>query len=116
LLAHTDPDVRQAAQEFQGSARHEELSKSLDYISRTSPLRKGVRLELFGGYDYYSTEGKPGWLNGRDCYRATFLGFAARGEDTIPAGLIEFDETIEVPGHRGRFGVLLASYSMNSAA
>jgi hypothetical protein len=34
-------------------------------------------MELFGGYDYYSSGGKPLWLKGRDCDNATFLGFAS---------------------------------------
>src|ERR1700722_16646177 len=56
LSAHADEDVRQAALDFQTFARHEALSKDLDYVRRHSPLRPGTRLELFGGYDYYADE------------------------------------------------------------
>jgi hypothetical protein len=116
LSTHADEGVRQAALEFQVLQRHEELSKNFDYVRRNSPLQSGARLELFGGYDYYSSEGKPWWLNGRAFYKATFLGFASYGESTIPAGLVEFDEVIEVPGHKGRYGVLLATYGLHSFA
>jgi hypothetical protein len=47
---------------------------------------------------------------------ATFLRFTSRGEDLIPACLVEFDEVIEIPGHKGRYGVLLASYGLDCAA
>lgn len=96
--------------------RHEQLSKDLDYVRQNSPLRPGMRVELFGGYDYYSSDGKPRWLNGRDCYRAEFLGFASCGEDTIPVGLVEFDEPVELPGHKGRYGILRTSYSSHGFA
>jgi hypothetical protein len=110
LSAHPNEDIRRVALEFRIFERNEELSKNLDYVREKSPLRPGVRLELFGGYDYYSSQGKPWWLNGRDCYKAAFLGFASCGENTIPAGLVEFDEAIEIPGHTGRYGVLLARH------
>jgi hypothetical protein len=116
LSAHADKDIRNAASELQILMRHEELSKNLDHIRRSSPLHSGARLQLFGGYDYYSSDGKPCWLNGRTCYTATFLDFAAYGENTIPAGLVEFDEVIEVPGHLGRYGVLLATYGLDFIA
>jgi hypothetical protein len=116
LSAHVREEVREAASECRLFMRHQELSWNLDYIRQNSPLRPGSRLELFGGYDYYSADGKPWWLNGRDCYRATFLSFASRGENTIPAGLVEFGEAVERPGHKGRYGVLLANYGTHSAA
>ncbi len=108
--------MREAASECGLFTHHHELSWNLDYIRLNSPLQPGVRLELFGGYDYYSTDGKPWRLNGQDCYRATFLRFASRGENTIPAGLVEFDEVIERPGYKGRIGVLLASFGSNFVA
>ena len=116
LAAHLNEDVRHAARELQVFARHEALSRDFDYVRANSPLRPGVRLELFGGYDYYSTEGKPWWLNGHECYRAIFLGFASFGENAIPAGLVEFDEAIDLPGHKGRFGVLRTSYDSHTFA
>ncbi len=116
LTAHANEDVRQAALELQVFARHEALSRNFDYVRQNSPLRPGARLELFAGYDYHSTEGKPWWLDGHECYRATFLGFASLGENTIPAGLVEFDQTIELPGHKGRFAVLRTSYDSHSFA
>jgi hypothetical protein len=102
LSAHADEDVRQAALDFQAFARHEALSKDLEYVRKSSPLRPGTRLALFAGYDYYAENGKPWWLNGREFYRATFLGFEARDEGKIPAGLVEFDEPVDLPGHQGR--------------
>jgi hypothetical protein len=68
------------------------------------------------GYDFYSSGGKPWWLNGRDCYRATFRHFAPRGEGTIAAGVVEFDEALHIGDYKGRYGVLLASYSASSVA
>jgi len=116
LSAHDDEDIRKAAFEFQIWVRHEELSKNLDYVRQNSPLHPGVRLQLFGGYDYYSSDGKPWWLNGRICYTATFLGFASYDENTSPAGLVEFDEVIEVPGHKGRYGILRTTFNSDSIA
>jgi hypothetical protein len=116
LSAHANEGVRDAASECRGFLQHEALSKDLRHIREISPLRPGVRLALFGGYDYYASEGRPWWLNGRECYRATFLRFASRGDDAIPAALVEFDEVIDVAPHKGRYGVLLASYSSNSVA
>jgi hypothetical protein len=107
LSAHASEDMRRVALEFQIFERHDALSRNLDYVRQNSPLRPGRRLELFGGYDYYETGGKPRWLNGRDCYRATFLGFVSCGENAIAAALVELDEVIEVPGHTGRYGILL---------
>jgi hypothetical protein len=114
LSAHAREDVRNVAIEFRLLQRHEALSKSIDYIRRISPLRPGIRLERFGGYD--SSERQPAWLNGRDCYKATFLRFASWGENTIPIALVEFDEVIEGPGYKGRYGVLFARFGPTSIA
>jgi hypothetical protein len=46
----------------------------------------------------------------------TFLRFASRGDNAIPAALVELDESIELPPYQGRYGVLLATYSANSVA
>jgi hypothetical protein len=116
LSAHADEDVRRAALDFQTFARHDALSKDLDYVRQHSPLRPGTRLELFGGYDYHADGGKLAWLNGQECYRATFLGFAARGDGMIPAALVAFDEPVDVPGHKGRYGILLGTYGLDSIA
>lgn len=116
LSAHPDADIREAALECRGLMRHAELSKDIEYIRKNSPLEPGARLELFGGYDYYSSEGKPWWLGGKECYRATFIGFASYGEGTIPAALVEFDDIVDVPGHKGRFGILRTSYGPRSFA
>jgi hypothetical protein len=115
LSAHAHEDVRNIAVEFRLLQCHEALSKSIDYIRRISPLRPGGRLELSGGYDYYSPE-RPAWLKGRDYYMATFLGFASYGENTIPTALVEFDEIIEGPGYKGRYGVLFARFGPTSIA
>jgi hypothetical protein len=116
LSAHADEVVRNVALEFRQLQRHEALSKDIDYVRRNSPLRPGIRLELFGGYDYYASEGKPAWLNGRECYKATFLGFTSYGEDTIPVALVEFDELIEVFGQKGRYGILFGTYASDWVA
>ena len=116
LSAHANEDIRKAAFELEAMVRYGELSKDFDYVRENSPLHPGIRLQLFGGYDYDSSGGKPWWLNGRICYTATFLGFASYDENTSPAGLVEFDEVIEVPGHKGRYGVLLTSYGPDHAA
>jgi hypothetical protein len=116
LSADADENVKSTAAECRTLLHHETLSKDLDFIRQNSPLRPGVRLELFGGYDFYSSDGKPWWLDGRDCYRATFLHFAPRGEGTIAAGVVEFDEALHVGEYKGRFGVLLTSYSVSSPA
>lgn len=116
LSAHANEDVRKAAAELLLLARHEELSINFNYVKQNSPLRPGVRLELFDGYDYHSSAGKPWWLNGHDCYGAIFLGFVSCGENTIPAGLVEFDEPIALVGHKGRYGVLRAGCDSNSVA
>jgi len=106
LLAHPDEDVRNAAKECRSLMHYGELSKSLEYIQQNSPLRPGVSMELFGGYDYYSSGGNPLWLDGRDCYHATFLRFASSGENTIPMALVKFDEFVELPRHKGSFAIL----------
>jgi hypothetical protein len=116
LAHHHDERVCREAQEIQNFVRHEELSKDFAYVQRNSPLRPGTHLELFGGYDYYASGGHPRWLNGHECYRATFLGFARRGEDKVPVALIEFDDLIDVPGHKGRYGILIGSYGTHSFA
>lgn len=116
LLAHPDQDVRDAAKEYGLMMHHEELSKNLDYILENSPLRPGVWLELYGGYDYFSSGGKPLWLNGRDCYNATFLRFASFGQDTIPVALVKLDDFVELPSHKGSFAILRATYSSHSFA
>jgi hypothetical protein len=116
LSAHANEDIRQAAADCGSFLRNAALSRDLDHVCRHSPLRPGVRLALFGGYDYHSSGGNPYWLNGRECYRATFIGFAPRGEDLSPAGLVEFDEVIDLPGHKGRYGALLTSYGLDFVA
>jgi hypothetical protein len=116
LSVHADENVRQAASECGSFLRQEALSRDIDHVRRNSPLRPGVRLALFGGYDYSSSDGKPYWLDGRDCYRATFLGFASRGDDVIPAGLVEFDEAIDISRHKGRYGILLSTYGSDFTA
>jgi hypothetical protein len=112
LSAHANEDVRKAVSEFQIIKRHEEQSKNPDYVRRNSPLHPGVRLEMFGGYDHYSSQGKPWWLNGQDCYMATFLNFTSYDENAFPAALVEFDEVITLPGHNGRYGVLFATHGL----
>jgi len=116
LAHHPDEIVRRETQEIQSFVQHGEFSKDFDYVRRNSPLRPGTRLELFGGYDYYASGGHPRWLNGRECYRATFLGFARRGKDRVSVALIEFDDLIDVLEHKGRYGILIGSYGTHSFA
>jgi hypothetical protein len=116
LSADADDDIRNVAAEFRLIKHYEGLSKDIDYVRRHTPLRPGCRLELFDGYDYHSTEGKPAWLNGRECYRATFLRLTSYGEHTIPVALVEFDEIVEGPDYKGRYGVLFASWGSGLVA
>jgi hypothetical protein len=111
LATNADDRIRQAALDIEAFRKNEGLSKNLEFVRQTSPLRPGVRLQLFGGYDNFLPDDKPWWLNGRTFYEATFVGFVSHGENTIPACFVEFDETIELPGHHGRYGVLFGSYS-----
>jgi hypothetical protein len=116
LSAHANEDIRQVAAEFRLLQHNEGLSKDIDYVRQHTPLRPGSRLELSGGYDDQSSGGKPAWLNGRDCYKATFQRFVSYGENTVPVALVEFDEVVEGPGYKGRYGVLFAGYGPNSIA
>jgi hypothetical protein len=82
--------------------------KDIEQVRRVSPLQPGTRLVLSGGYAH---PGPPRWLDGRPCYKATFLAFAERGADKMPAALVRLDEPIDmVEGggqrHRGQFALL----------
>jgi hypothetical protein len=115
LLAHPDKAVRDEAERCRLMIHYGELSKDLNYILQNSPLKPGVQLELFGGYDHY-TSGGPHWLNGRECYYATFRGFASSGENTIPVALVKLKDFVELPGHKGSFAILRTSYGPDSFA
>jgi len=73
-------------------------------------------MELFGGYDYYSSGGKPLWLKGRDCHNATFLGFASSGENTIPVVLVKLDDFLELSRHKSSFAIQRTMYGSDSFA
>lgn len=112
LAGHSCERVREAVVEVQAFARNQEVSRDFEHVRRNSPLRPGIRLELF---DKYSEKQPAAWLGGRDCYRATFVRFERWG-NRVPVALIEFDEAIDMPGHKGRYGVLITRYGVEYAA
>ncbi len=112
LAGHGSERVREGVVPLQTFVRNQELSRDLEHVRRNSPLRPGIRLELFDSYSAHSGE----WLGGRECYPATFVRFESRDEYHAPVAYIEFDEAIDIPGHKGRYGVLLAWYGVESPA
>jgi HEAT repeat protein len=116
LSDHPNRDVREVFSDIWNLLRNESLSKDLDHLRRASPLQPGTRLILFGGYDFYSSRGKPRWLNGRDYYKATFISFVQRRRDSVPVACVELDEAFDLAEHKGRFALLLDRYSSASAA
>jgi hypothetical protein len=108
--------VREECLRLQAFVRNQELSRDVEHIRRHSPLRPGMCLELVGDEDHYSCDDRPGWLRGRECRRATFLRFERLGENLAPVALVEFDEEIDMPGHKGRYGILFARYGCDYAA
>jgi hypothetical protein len=116
LFAHPDKSVRHQAESCRLMIHYGELSQDLNYIRQNSPLKPGVQLELFGGYDHVYTPGGSWWLNGRECYDATFLGFASSGENTIPVALVKLKDFVDLPGHKGSFAILRTTYGTDSFA
>jgi hypothetical protein len=114
LSTHPDESVREVARWVRDDLRkRQEQIKDIDQVRRTSPLKPGTRLTLGGGYtEAYHT---PRWLNGRDCYQATFLGFAERGTGKMPVALVQLDDEIELPEGKGRFALLKLLYVANWA-
>jgi hypothetical protein len=115
LAGHSSERVRHAVVEVQAFVRNQELSRDFEHIRRNSPLRPGMRLELFGG-DTYSSDQCLLWLRGRECCSATFVRFERLGQHLTPVALVELDEAIDMPGHKGRYGVLFARYGCDYAA
>jgi hypothetical protein len=114
LSSPTHDKVHELAPWFQAYCRCEEQSRDLDYLRRTSPLQPGTRLLLGGGYT--GAYSPPWWLNGRESYSATFLGFAAAHVGSVPRVFVELDEEIDMTEaagrrHKGQFAVLSAHRS-----
>jgi hypothetical protein len=115
LADHSSERVREEVVQVQVFVRNQELSRDFEHIRRNSPLRPGMCLELFGD-DVYSSNTPPWWLSGRECCRATFVRFELLRENLVPVALVEFDEEIDMPGHKGRYGVLFARYGCDYPA
>lgn len=109
LAGHSSERVREGVVQVQSFVRNQELSRDIEHIRRNSPLRPGVRLELFAD-DVYSSDVCPLWLRGRESCSATFVRFERQGENLAPVALIEFDEAIYTPGRQRRFGILFGRY------
>jgi HEAT repeat protein len=114
LTANPNKAVQEVAPRIRTFLHNKDLSEDFDHIRRTSPLQPGTRLTLFGGYDYYSTSGRPRWLNGREFYKATFLYFAQSWPNSVPVACVELDEEYESAEHRGRYALLSSTYSSAS--
>jgi hypothetical protein len=89
--------------------RRQEQLKDVDLIRGTSPLQPGARLILSGGYT--AAFSQPWWLNGGESYKATFVGFAERGYDKMPAAMVKLDCEIDMTEesglrHRGQNALL----------
>jgi hypothetical protein len=115
LSVHPDDFVRQAVPGIQRiMRRRDEQIKDMDQIRRTSPLQPGTRLKLSGGYDH----GQSWWLNGRDCYHASFIAFAERGADKMPVAVVELEEELDMveacgQRHKGRYALLSLLFIAN---
>ncbi|MFN0017814.1 MAG: hypothetical protein ACKVP0_06110 [Pirellulaceae bacterium] len=118
LAGHSSEMVRNAVVDVEAFVRNQELSRDIQHIRRNSPLRPGICLELRGSREYYSSEDRPWWLNGRECRGATFVRFErlSKNYNLTPAALIAFYEAIDMPGHKGRYGVLFARYGCDYPA
>jgi hypothetical protein len=109
LASHSSERVREGVVPLEAFVRNQELSRDFEHVRRNSPLRPGTRLELFG--DGYSSDARPVWLSGRECRGATFVRFERQqGENLAPVALVEFDDAIDTPGHKRRYGILFARY------
>jgi len=109
LSNHPHAEVHKLGSWFRGYIRTEELSRDFDHLRRTSALQPGRRLRLFGGYE--SCYRPPWWLNGREYYKATFIGFGGCRIGRRPLAFIELDEEIDVISgagreYKGRYAVL----------
>ena len=115
LAGHSSDSVREAVVKLQVFLRNQALSRNIEHVRRNSPLRPGMRLELCGDY-CNSSEGHLRWLSGGECCTATFLRFERLGENLTPVAFVEFDEAIDIPGHKGRYGVMFTRYGCDSPA
>jgi hypothetical protein len=116
LTGHSSERVREEIVQVQAFVRNQDLSRDFEHILRNSPLRPGMCLELFADDSVDLPDDRPGWLSGRECCRATFVRFERQGENLTPLALVEFDEPIDLPGHKGRYGVLVGRYGCDYAA
>ncbi len=115
LSGHSCESVRKGVMKLQVFVRNQALSRDFEYVQRNSPLRPGMRLELCGDY-CNSSEDHLRWLSGGECCTATFVRFERLGEDLAPVAFVEFDEAIDIPGHKGRYGVMFTRYGCESPA
>jgi hypothetical protein len=109
LASHNSEIVREEIARLQPFVRNQELSRDFEHVQRNSPLRPGTRIELFRD-DVDSSDNRPAWLRGQECCGATFVRFECLGKNLTPVAFVEFDESIDMPGHQGRYGVLFTRY------
>jgi hypothetical protein len=115
LAGHRSERVREEVVHVQAFVRNQESSRDFEQVQRNSPLHPGIRLELFSG-DVDSSGERPLWPRGQECRGATFVRFERLGENLAPVALVEFDEVIDMAGHKGRYGILFARYGCDSPA
>ncbi|MDX1944661.1 MAG: hypothetical protein SFU86_04575 [Pirellulaceae bacterium] len=116
LADHGSERVRESVVPVQAFVRNQALSRNFEHVRQNSPLHPGMCLELLADDYFYAADNRPSWLSGRECRRARFVRFERQGEHLTPAALVEFDEAIDLPGHKGRFGVLFARYGCDNGA
>lgn len=110
LRQHPEESARGVGGDVQELLRRRaQQVKDIEQIRRSSPLRPGSRLALGGGYT--AAYSRPWWLNGRECYLATFIDFAARGAGEMPVARVALDDEIDMVEaggrrHRGRHALL----------
>ena len=108
MATHAEEWVRDiAADILTAIERRANRVTDLNEIAITSPLQPGARIRLDGGYESYN----PWWLNGKECYLATFARFVPRGPNEMPVAFVELDDEINmVEGcglqHRGKHALL----------
>lgn len=111
LHDHPSEDAR-----WTGGQLRRLLQQREEQIKRDSPLQPGTPLILSGGYT--AAYSHPWWLNGRECYKATFITFAGRGTGKMPVALVELDGEIDLTEssglrHKGRYALLRLLYVAN---
>lgn len=108
MANHPEEWVRNIATDIHNATeRRNNRVTDITEIENTSPLQPGVSIRLDGGYDSF----KPWWLNGNECYLATFIRFVTRGPNEMPIAFVELDAEIQmVEGcglqHCGKYALL----------